>query len=232
MNQYFSSTGKDLDQVDTHGTLRKLANQSVRLLNMYKEIPISYIAKFMDYDSEGVACLKCHPVQAKVMNKDRYVILRHHDLSFKAGVVGIKRSAHADPDDQQEILLSRFLPVEVHTDKRQQVRVESEPLMDVNLSGPGFAYTTTMLDASSASFKTMAISGLPLAPGHTAQSKFVLPLNDRPATIEAEVVLFRSDSDTQIFRINITRVQESLVAKYINQRQVEIIKELKELPLD
>ncbi len=226
MGNYFSTTSKHLADIDVHGTLRKLANQNVRLLNFYKEIPVSYVARFIDYDKEGVACLMCHPVQAKIMDMDRYTILRHHDLSFKATVVGIRRHAHDSPGNQQEILLSRFLPVEVHTDKRQLLRVVNAPPLEVTISGPGFECIASMLDTSSTSFKTAAISDLPLEAGGTAQARFLLPMNDGPVRIEVEVVLFKSDSDYQIFRLNISRSQESLIMKYINQRQVEIIKEL------
>lgn len=224
MGNYFSTTSKHLADIDVHGTLRKLANQNVRLLNFYKEIPVSYVAKFIDYDKEGVACLMCHPVQAKLMGVDRYTILRHQDLSFKATVVGIRR--HTNASNQQEVLLSRFLPVEVHTDKRQLLRVVNDPALGVTIAGPGFERDTRMLDTSSTSFRTAAIADLPLEPGATAQARFLLPLNDGAVKIEAEVVLFKSDDNYQIFSLNISRAQESLIMKYINQRQVEIIKEL------
>jgi len=226
MGNYFSTTSKHLADIDVHGTLRKLANQNVRLLNFYKEIPVSYVAKFIDYDNEGVACLMCHPVQAKIMGRDRYTILRHQDLSFKANVVGIRRQTHDSPGNQQEILLSRFMPVEVHTDKRQLLRVVNDPALDVTISGPGFECFTRMLDTSSTSFKTMAIADIPLDPGGKAHAKFLLPLNDGSVKIEAEVVLLKSDPDHQIFSLSISRAQESFIMKYINQRQVEIIKEL------
>jgi len=225
MGNYFSTTSKRLEDIDVQGTLKKLANQNVRLLNFYKEIPISYVAKFIDYDKEGVACLMCHPVQAKLMNIDRYTILRYQDYSFKATVVGIRRHVQT-ADNQQEILLSRFLPIEVHTDMRQLLRVTNAPALDVTISCSGGEFITKMLDTSSTSFKAQTIADLPLSAGDTAQATFILPLSGAPTKIEAEVVLFRSDSDHQIFRINISRAQESLIMRYINQRQVEIIKEL------
>jgi hypothetical protein len=225
MGNYFSTTSKRLENIDVQGTLRKLANQNVRLLNFYKEIPVSYVARFIDYDKEGVACLMCHPIQAKLMDIDRYTILRYQDYSFKASVVGIRRHSQT-ADNQQEILLSRFLPVEVHTDMRQLLRVVNSPSLAVTISCAGMEFHTEMLDTSSTSFKALTIPDLPIAIGDKALASFLLPLSGTPTRIEAEVVLFKSDSDHQIFTINISRAQESLIMKYINQRQVEIIKEL------
>jgi len=109
---------------------------------------------------------------------------------------------------------------------RQLLRVTNAPALDVTISCAGGEFVTTMLDTSSTSFKAQTIPDLPLSAGDTARAAFILPLSGAPTKIEAEVVLFRSDSDHQIFRINISRAQESLVMRYINQRQVEIIKEL------
>lgn len=226
MVNYFSTTSKGLEDIDVHGTLRKLANQNVRLLNFYKEIPVSYVAKFIDYDSEGVACLMCNPVQAKIMDIDRYTILRYLDYAFKAQVVGIRRHGGNSTDNQKEILLSRFLPVEVYTDLRQLVRVVNDKPIDVAISGPDFELTTKMLDTSPNSFRTEPISDLPIDIGNSAQAKFSLPLNEGPAIIETDVVFLKASPDFQIFMMTVSRAQENVIMRYINQRQVEIIKEL------
>jgi hypothetical protein len=226
MANYFSTTSKGLEEIDVQGTLRKLSNQNVRLLNFYKEIPVSYVAKFVDYDREGVACLMCNTVQAKIMDIDQYTILRHLDYAFKAQVVGIRRHGPSNSANQQEILLSRFIPVEVFTDLRQLVRVVNDNPIDVTISGPDFELNTRMLDTSSNSFKAEPIANLPMDIEGSAQAKFILPLHEGPACIEADVVFLKESPDFQIFRMIVSRAQENVIMRYINQRQVEIIKEL------
>jgi hypothetical protein len=222
MESYFSTTSKSLDDLDVHGILRRLVKKDVSLLNYYKEVPVTYSARLLDYDTDGIASLTCHPVQARLMDFDRYTILRHGAYSFKAAFMGIKQQSR----HKQEILLSRFLPAEVYTDKRELVRVSHDNPIIVSLVSDGIKFSAEMIDSSATSFKTKPVPDLPIEVRGTARAGFVLPLGDGPVTIEADVVLVKSTSETQVYRMDISKADESSMMRYINQRQIEIIKEL------
>ena len=222
MESYFSTTSKSLDDLDVHGILRRLVRKSVGLLNYYKEIPVTYSARLMDYSSDGIASLTCHPVQARLIDFDRYTILRYGDFSFKAAFAGVKQYPH----NKQEILLSRFLPAEVYTDKRELVRVSYDDPIIVTIVSDNFEFTAEMVDSSATSFKTKPVPDLPMEVRGAARAGFMLPLSNGPIHIETEVVLVKATSDMQVYRMDISKSDESSMMRYINQRQIEIIKEL------
>ena len=222
MESYFSTTSKSLDDLDVNGILRKLVKKNVSLLNYYKEIPVSYSARLMDYSNDGIASLTCHPVQARLIDFDRYTILRHGAFAFKAALVGIKQQPH----HKQEVLLSRFLPAEVYTDKRELVRVSYDNPIEVTISAGAFKFTTRMIDSSATSFRTNPVPDLPMEVRDTARSGFMLPLSDGPVRVDVDVVLIKSTSEMQVYRMEISKSDERGMMRFINQRQMEIIKEL------
>lgn len=225
MESYFSTTSKNLECIDVHGTMSRLVGKNVNLLNWYKEVPVSYSARLMDYDKDGFAIVMCHPAQARLIDFDRYTILRQGDFSFKASFVSIKEQAQ-NSSDKPLILLSRFLPAEVYTDMRELVRVVCDNPIDVTISSNGFELTAKMLDLSAASFRTKPIGDLPMGLRDKAQAKFILSSSEGQAQLEAEVMLIKSTSEMQVFKMDTTKALEGVIMRYINQRQVEIIKEL------
>lgn len=225
MESYFSTTSKSLDDIDVHGAMRKLVNKTVGLLNFYKEVPVTYSARLLDYGKDGIASLTCHPVQARLIDFDRYTIVRQGTYSFKADLVGKIEQPPAN-SSQQKMLLSRFLPVEIYTDKRELIRVLYDNPIDVTITTDHAEFCAKIIDSSAASFKIKPLSELPIAVRDKAKVRFFLPVNDGPSLIEAEASLVKATSDTQVFRMNVSSKQESAIMKYINQRQLEIIKEL------
>lgn len=222
MESYFSTTSKSLDDLDVNGILKSLVRKDVALLNYYKEIPVTYSARLMDYSTDGIASLTCHPVQARLIDFDRYTILRHGAFSFKASFMGTKQQSLP----KQEILLSRFLPAEVYTDKRELLRVCFDNSLAVTIQAGTNEFTAEIIESSAISFRTKPLSGLPLEVRGKARAVFSLPLNDGPVSIEVDVVLVKSTSEMQVYRMDISKPDESSMMRYINQRQIEIIKEL------
>lgn len=225
MENYFSTTSSSLDDVDVHGTMRKLINKTVTLLNFYKEIPVSYSAKLLDYDEDGFASLDCHPVQARLIDFDRYTIVRYGPHAFKAELMGLRNQTGIS-SQQQKMRFSRFLPVEVFTDQRNLVRVIYDNPLNVTLSFEGTAFSAKMIDSSATSFRIKALEELPMEPRDKANARFQLPSPEGPTLIEVEAKLVKKSSEAQVFTMDVSRLQEASIMKYINQRQVEIIKEL------
>ena len=225
METYFSTTSRDLDDIDVHGAMKKLVNKTVNLLNFYKEVPVTYSARLLDYGKDGIASLTCHPVQARLIDFDRYTIVRQGAYAFKADLVG---SIEQPPGNssQQKMHLSRFLPVEIYTDKRELVRVLYDNPIDVTITTGVSEFRAKIIDSSATSFRIKPLSELPMGVRDRATVSFLLPVNNGPGLIEADAVLVKATSEAQVFRMEVSSKQESAIMKYINQRQLEIIKEL------
>lgn len=225
METYFSTTSRDLDDIDVHGAMKKLVNKTVNLLNFYKEVPVTYSARLLDYGKDGIASLTCHPVQARLIDFDRYTIVRQGTYAFKADLVGSIEQPPVN-SGQQKMHLSRFLPVEIYTDKRELVRVLYDNPIDVTIATGVSEFRAKIIDSSATSFRIKPLSELPMGVRDRAKVSFLLPVNNGPGLIEADAVLVKATSEAQVFRMEVSSKQESAIMKYINQRQLEIIKEL------
>lgn len=225
MGVYYSTTSKSLDDIDVAGTMMSLVNKTVTLLNYYKEIPVTYSAKLLDYGKDGIASLTCHPVQARLIDFDRYTIVRQGAFSFKADLVSMTGQDSASTS-QPQMLLSRFLPVEIYTDKRELVRVLFDDPIDVTISSHKAEFSAKIIESSANSFRIRPLPDLPLETRDRAKVSFLLPDKGGPSLIEAEAVLVKATSEEQVFKMDVSSNQETTIMKYINQRQAEIIKEL------
>jgi len=225
MGTYYSTTSKSLDDIDVAVAMRTMVNKTVTLLNYYKEIPVTYSAKLLDYGKDGIASLTCHPVQARLIDFDRYTIVRQGTYAFKADLVGMAEQSAAN-SGQHKMLLSRFLPVEIYTDKRELVRVLYDNPIDVTISTHKAEFSAKIIDSSANSFRIRPQPDLTMEVRDKARVSFILPAKEGPSLIEAEAVLVKAASEEQVFKMDVSSKQESTIMKFINQRQVEIIQEL------
>ncbi|HEY4745196.1 MAG TPA: hypothetical protein VIH45_11095 [Desulfuromonadaceae bacterium] len=225
MESYFSTTSINLVDIDVHGTMRRMINKTVTLLNYYKELPVSYTARLLQYDQKGHATFACHPAQARLIDYDRYTIVRSGDYAFKASLIDVNEPTAAH-SQRQKRRFSRFLPVEIFTDQRNLLRVEYDKPINVAISFNGARFQAQMIESSATSFRIKPLPELPMENRDKGKVSFRLPLSDGAIQIEAEAMLLKKSSDNQIFCMDVSRAQETAMMKYINQRQVEIIKEL------
>lgn len=202
------------------GTLKN----DLRLLNFYREVPVSYGAEVLTVEPD-TAELLVHQVQAVVIDQERLTILKSahfpRDVIARANYVSVEKS---------RVLVSQPSYAVVRADRRMSVRVELESSVCVSFYGQDEPVEGKLHD--------MSLTGIsirvPSDPGIDLSEKGELMVTLPAGTITVPASLLKviqiQDGCRLVFEIEPDRTAELSISKFIFQRQVEIIKELKEHP--
>ncbi|HBA87839.1 MAG TPA: PilZ domain-containing protein [Geobacter sp.] len=202
------------------GTLRN----DLRLLNFYREIPVNYGA-WVQTVEKNFAELLVHQVQAVVIAHHKLTILKssHFPRDVIAGVtyVNVEKST---------VILSNLGYCIVRADRRMSVRVEMGIAIKACFAAPQHETEGTLHDMSltGLSIKVPRDPGIPLS----TKGELSLELPAGLTTVPASLLKVIPDGDgcRLAFEIEPSRPAELSISQFVFQRQVEIIKELKEHP--
>jgi hypothetical protein len=196
----------------------------LKLLNFFREIPVSYGAT-VETVEENHAELLVHQIQAVVISFEKVTVLKSShfpmDVIANANYVNIEKS---------RIVLSSFSYALVRADRRMSVRVElSEPIY-ASFSAAGMTTGGRLHDLSltGVSINVSDAPNLPIS--QKGELAVTLPIGTITVPASLLKVLTVEDGQRLVFEIEATRATELSISKYILQRQVEIIRELKDHP--
>lgn len=224
------SVDEDLvDILETFRDLIKKGKTTVKLINYYHGLPLSFPATMISVD-HGMLDLDIHPQQAVAIERDHYTFIRcdafKWDLCARIQYVNAQKRAAT---------LTRFFYIEILAEQRNAVRLRLIPPTDATFEWNGSPMIQGKLVDLSVNGLALATSSAPeCEKGLEAQIHFNLPnlLQGThnsfkiPATfvgaIEAEASYLCK------FAITVDKNLEQLISKYIFQRQVEIIQELRD----
>lgn len=215
--------------------LKGMVGQTFSFLNYYKEIPVSYDARLVSVEND-MAEFEVHEYQAKVITFEKRVLIRAHEKSpVPEDLVGEVFYVNAT---RKKVILSRFHYAKIRSDLRRFVRVslDGQQRPDVDIYCESDIIPASIRDISLGGIALQVKGSLgPLATGKDVnlilklKARDDLSLNEVGAS--ARVVKIASDQTSHlcIFEFHSERHSQQSLAYYINQRQVEIIRELKEL---
>ena len=196
----------------------------LKLLNFFREIPVSYGAS-VETVEETFAELLVHQIQAVVISFEKVTVLKSShfpkDVIANVSYVNVEKS---------RIVLSSFCYALVRADRRMSVRVElSEPIYAA-FTCPDLTANGRLHDMSLAGISINVASdpGIPLS--EKGELAVTLPIGTITVPASLLKVLLVPDGYRLVFEIAATRATEISISRYILQRQVEIIKELKDHP--
>jgi len=196
----------------------------LKLLNFFREIPVSYGAS-VETVEENHAELLVHQIQAVVISFEKVTVLKSShfpkDVIANANYVNVEKS---------RIVLSSFSYALVRADRRMSVRVElSEPIY-ASFTAEGVTTGGRLHDMSltGVSINVSDAPNLPLS--QNGELAVTLPIGTITVPASLLKVLTVEDGHRLVFEIEATRATELSISKYILQRQVEIIRELKDHP--
>lgn len=213
--------------------LKGMIGESFSFLNYYKEIPVSYDARLVSVENE-MAEFEVHEYQAKIISLEKNTLIRSHakspvpdDLAGEVFYVNIAR---------KKVILTRFHYAKIHSDLRRYVRV----CLDGHRADVDVFFDN---DIVSASVRDISLGGLALEMSDPAGLESGMEVNlilkleapDEPSLREigAACSVTRLIGEKPpyicILEFHPDRHSQQALAYYINQRQVEIIRELKEL---
>jgi len=235
MIQYFDKIVRGTEQEDNLVIvqfLKGMIGQRFSFLNYYKEIPVSYDATLLNVENE-MAEFEVHEYQAKAINLERRALIYSHeksqvleDMSGEAFYINIAK---------KRVILCKFGYGKIRSNRRRFVRVQLDTPVGVDLAFDNDILTGSIYDLSLGGAAMLVNSKELLVPGSDINVFLKLPDNQSAKIIEvgmsATVVKVVGDEApfTCYIEFHAEKHSQQQIAYYINQRQVEIIKELKDL---
>ena len=228
MYQIIRLAGAEEDGAQIRKTLAAIQagklDNDLKLLNYFREIPVSYGAT-VETVEENHAELAVHQIQAVVISFEKLTVLKSShfpkDVLANVNYVNIEKS---------RIVLSNFSYAIVRADRRMSVRVElSEPIY-ASFSAAGQSVTGRLHDMSLTGVSISVSEDPGFPPSQKGELTVTLPIGT--ITVPASLLKFLTAEEGYrlAFEIEATKATELSISKYILQRQVEIIRELKDHP--
>lgn len=233
---YRSCTRKSVDEdrarivAGFRDLLKGRSPVGVRLVNYYKGVPLSYPATVVEV-SQGALEVDVHQQQAVALERFRYAFIKcdHFDCAILAEAHNVNMRTLA-------ATLRNFSFVEIMAEKRRTLRLELQAETDAEIRADGVLTTGKLVDISLEGLSIRADRSCRLAAGEEVGLKVMVPdLLQNTLTPVANrarhVVTTREDGwPVCRFALESEPTSEATISRYIFQRQVEIIRELKELP--
>ncbi len=229
MNDYYQLVSVADAREDNRQILEILAaikngtrSNDLRLLNYYQSIPVNFGATVESLDGD-TAELSIHHQQAVVMHLEKQTFLKSshfpHDVLASVSYVNI---------DKCVAMATKFTYAVIRAERRQYVRVEVKDPISAVFSAPGVTVTGTLNDISIGGIAIVA--EIPNPPENALKGSVRLGLPGGPFEMPATLlrVIPAKEKNLAICEIQPDARAEKGVSQYIFQRQVEIIRELKD----
>lgn len=235
MFQYYDKIVRGTGQEDMLVILQSLEGmigERFSFLNYYKEIPVSYDATLLSVENE-MAEFAIHEYQAKVINIERKALIHSHPKSlFKEDMIG---EAFYVNSVKKRVILCKFAYAHIRSEMRKFVRVMLDRPVEADLIIDGDILKGNVKDISLSGAAMHIMSVESLVAGQ--EVKLLLKLPDLNSNSVAEVamgasilkIVGESAPYTCIIEFHSEKNSQQRISYYINQRQVEIIKELREI---
>ncbi len=212
--------------------LQGMVGKQFSLLNFYKEIPVSYDATLLSVEN-GMAEFSVHEYQAKVINMEKKTLIYSHEMSpFPEDVIG---EAFYVSSVKKRVILCNFGYARIRSVLRRFVRVQLDNPVEAELLFEGDILKGNVIDLSLGGAAITTMSADLLVPGLDVNMFLKLPAVNNNSSSEVGMsativkVVGESAPYTCIIEFHAEKHSQQQIAYYINQRQVEIIKELKEI---
>lgn len=222
----------DDDQAEILETFKELAKQGklgISLINYYKGLPLTYPATIETVSNSTIE-LDIHPQQAVAIEKYRYAFIRcpafPHVVGANVLYVNVRRQAAT---------LNKFFFADILAERRSAIRLELEPPTDASFQFGGESLPGSLINLSMHGAALLSDAPPPSEEPFDTTLQFKLP-NIIQNTFSLAKASGRYLGTTEleaskVFRFSMTpdSTLEQQISQYIFQRQVEIIRELKEM---
>lgn len=235
MFQYYDKVVRGTEREDMLVILQFLQGmigQTFSFLNYYKEIPVSYDATLLSIENE-MAEFSVHEYQAKVVNLEKKTLIHSHPLSsFPEDMIG---EAFYVSSAKKRVILCNFGYAHIRSDMRKFVRVLLDNPIEADLLFEEDIIKGNVNDISLGGAAVSIQTADLLVPGLDINVFLKLPeLNGnsrQEVGLSATIVKVVGTCApyTCIIEFHPEKHSQQQIAYYINQRQVEIIKELKDI---
>ncbi len=209
-----------------------MIGQQFSFLNYYKEIPVSYNATLLSVENE-MAEFAVHEYQAKVITMEKQALIYSHAKSpFPEDLIG---EAFYVSSVKKRVILCNFGYAHIRSGLRRFVRVLLDEPIDAELQ---LEYDFLKGDIKDISLGGAAISVMSIEhlvpgldinllmrlPGLAGNAKFEVVMSATIIKVVGEAAPYIC-----VIEFHAEKHSQQQIAYYINHRQVEIIKQLKDV---
>jgi hypothetical protein len=197
----------------------------VTVLNTYHGVPIQYKASVVHTTANSVY-LKVHPIQEAAAREQKAIyVLGKSPLEYDlfAQVKPVKYKGHT----LLELKNLNILKDGIY--QRQSVRVEPQIATQLQLNYEKLSYKVNLYDISLGGLAVITTKKLNIPVFASLKIKIPDSLFGKDVTFNAVLVQSShfEESEKYHFKLKLTTSQETLLGRYINRRQNEIIHDLK-----
>jgi len=209
--------------------IRVKANLEVNLVNYYRGLPLTYPAKVVAIEFGNLE-IDVNPHQAAAIETDRYTLIRSRifNNAIHAKVQSVDTKRHL-------ISIKKLGYVELLAENRAAVRLHLEPPVEGRVKYLNESYKGEVQDISLSGLSIKMDRCISLNVGTRVMVEFLLPdlvlEKHTPMELLATLVAVKENLPTYQykFRIHPQKEKEQLISRYSLQRQIEIIRDLKEI---
>jgi hypothetical protein len=209
-----------------------MIGKRLSLLNYYKELPVSYDARLLSVENE-MAEFEVHEYQAKVIDIERKTLIYADEKN------GFRDDIYSEvfyvSTAKKRVILCKFGYAKILSNMRRYVRVRLDRPVHAELILEGSIIQGGVKDISLGGAALNVMTSEHLEAGINLNLFLKIPDISSEAIVEvgmsATVVAVSGDVApfTCILEFHPEKLSQQQIAYFINLRQVEIIKELKEL---
>ena len=218
----------DEDHSEIFSILKANPRKVLKLISYYKGLPLSYPATITSID-RGAVDLDVQAEQAFTIEQSRAVFIRSPlfrlDVLAQVQYVNIRKQAAS---------FVKFSYVEIMAERRSFIRMRPDPSPEVEIETVTETLEGNLFDVSLSGLNVSVNHFCPLEPATELSVSFVIgskDLNhDFKVCTPARLIAIEGDAAPYSYKFSICpdKLLERHLSQYIFQRQIEIIKEIKD----
>ncbi|MDR3580168.1 MAG: PilZ domain-containing protein [Oryzomonas sp.] len=219
----------DDDHAEIVKILKAAPKKVFKLINYYKGLPLSYPATINSID-RGIVDMDVQQEQAFTIERNHSTFIRSplfkHDVFAQVQYVNIKKKAAT---------FVKFSYVEIMAERRNFIRMEPEPSPDAVIESPRGIIKGNLYDVSLSGLNISVDEYYPIEINTEMSIRFRLrdieERHDMKVNVPAKLVGIMDGSQPYHYKFIICpdKMLERNLSQYIFHRQIEIIKEIKDL---
>jgi len=200
----------------------------LKLINYFKGLPLMYSAT-VEGAERGILDLDVQSQQAVAMASDRYTLIRcklfPHDIAAHVQYVNVARHSAS---------VSKLCYVEIMAERRNFIRLEPARTTQAVFPFNGRDVSGRLLDISTCGAAVTIDDFYDIPPDSGTTLSFMLPdpAQDRLIPFKTEARLMHIEGHSSpynyCFSLHPEKLLEQQLSRYIFQRQIEIIRDLKD----
>ncbi len=196
----------------------------LRLINYYHEIPVSYPVTIEGVEEDTVD-LKVHQAQSMVLAMQKQALIK--SAAFPQGL-GVHAMVEHNSTKKCIAILGRFAYASIRAERRDSVRVAIEEKIHAEYQAEDQSVEGQLRDISLTGFALH--SSTPLPAGIKEEGVARIPLGETVLVLPTRLIatVQKDDGYLHAFNFDVDKQADKIISHYIYNRQVEIIRNLKE----